>query len=380
MGRDKRVNYDAISARVQARELTELLKVSSSLASTLNLAEILRIAIESAVDLLGVETGAIYILESSNLLFLGATVPSLPEKFPNELRLARLEDHPHIHSAISTHAPVFLEDARSADLTASEKVVVESRHLISVLYFPILLQENATGVFIVGTTAAPRQFTDQEIDLCFILSYQVSLAIANAKLYQDAQQAITDLVHAYDATLEGWSGMLDMRDHATEEHTHRVADMTVALAEKMGVPASEIAHIRRGALLHDIGKMGIPDAILQKPGRLSEAEMAIMRTHPEKAWQVLSRIDYLGPAMDIPCCHHEHWDGKGYPRGLKGEQIPLAARIFAVVDVYDALTSDRPYRKAWEPEKALQYIREQAGQYFDPQVVEAFMEMISTGS
>ena len=232
------------------------------------------------------------------------------------------------------------------------------------------------GVFIVGTTDKPRQFTDSEIDLCYILSYQVSFAIANAQLYRKAQRAVADLARAYDATLEGWSHVLDMRDHTTDEHTRRVTKLTVALADKMGIPKSEMGHIRRGALLHDIGKIAIPDSILQKSDALSDAERAIMRTHPEKAYEILSHIDYLTPALDIPYCHHEKWDGTGYPRQLKGEEIPLSARLFAIVDVFDALTSDRPYRKAWEKEKVLAYIQEQSGKYFFPDAVEVFVEMM----
>jgi putative nucleotidyltransferase with HDIG domain len=282
----------------------------------------------------------------------------------------------HIKNAVSTKTPVYLRDARSASLSPAEKVIVDTRHLVSILYFPLLLKDDAIGVFIVGTNNHPRQFTPNDIDLCYILSYQVSFAVANALLYKKAQQAVANISQAYDATLEGWSRMLDMRDHVTEEHTHRVAELTVALAKKMGFPEPELGHIRRGALLHDIGKMGIPDSILQKPGALTEAEWAIMQTHPEKAFRILSRIEYLAPAMDIPHCHHERWDGTGYPRGLKGEEIPLAARIFAIVDVFDALTSDRPYRKAWEKEKALRYIKEQSGRYFFPDAVESFFEMV----
>jgi putative nucleotidyltransferase with HDIG domain len=195
-------------------------------------------------------------------------------------------------------------------------------------------------------------------------------------LYKRAQQAVADISQAYNATLEGWSRVLDMRDHVTEEHTHRVTDLTIALAKRMGLPESELGHIRRGALLHDIGKMGIPDSILQKPEPLTETEWRIMETHPEKALQILSRIEYLAPAIDIPYCHHEKWDGTGYPRKLKGEEIPLSARVFAVVDVFDALTSDRPYRKAWEKEKALRYIKEQSGRHFFPDAVEAFFEIV----
>jgi len=180
---------------------------------------------------------------------------------------------------------------------------------------------------------------------------------------------------AYDATIEGWSRVLDMRDKETEGHSQRVTEMALQLAEKMGMSDMGKLDLRRGALLHDIGKMGIPDSILLKPGRLTEAEWKIMRLHPVHAFEMLEPISYLREALDIPYCHHEKWDGTGYPRGLKGKQIPLSARIFAIADVFDALTSTRPYRAARSKEDAYQYIREQTGKHFDPDVVKAFLEM-----
>ncbi|MHC5537806.1 HD-GYP domain-containing protein, partial [Singulisphaera rosea] len=168
----------------------------------------------------------------------------------------------------------------------------------------------------------------------------------------------------------------DLRDHETEGHCQRVTEMTLHLARSMGLGASELIHIRRGALLHDIGKMGIPDAILLKPGPLDETELATMRRHPTFAMEMLSPIPFLGSALDIPYCHHEKWDGSGYPRGLKGEQIPLAARIFAAVDIWDAVRSDRPYRKGWPIDQVLDHIRSLAGSHLDPKVVKAFLPMI----
>lgn len=208
------------------------------------------------------------------------------------------------------------------------------------------------------------------------LAGQAAVAVDNARLVEELRRANLNLQLAYDATLEGWSRALDLRDRETEGHTQRVADLAVRLARAMGVPEREIVHIRRGALLHDVGKLGIPDAILLKPGPLTDEEWAIMRRHPEYAYRWLSSIEFLRPALDIPYCHHERWDGQGYPRGLRGEEIPLSARIFAVVDVFDALTSDRPYRKAWSREEALRYIRGQAGSQFDPRVVEVFLREV----
>jgi HD-GYP domain-containing protein (c-di-GMP phosphodiesterase class II) len=186
-----------------------------------------------------------------------------------------------------------------------------------------------------------------------------------------------DLMRINDASIddaiEGWVRALSRRDQETEEHTRRVADMTLKLARAMHVDPADFTQIRRGALLHDIGKMAIPDAILLKPGPLSDEEWDVMRCHPVYAYDWLVRIRALRPALDIPYCHHERWDGTGYPRGLKGEQIPLAARIFAVVDIWDALRSDRPYRRAWPEEEVGHHILALAGTHLDPEVVEAFL-------
>ena len=190
------------------------------------------------------------------------------------------------------------------------------------------------------------------------------------------REANTQLLDAYEATIEGWSHAMDLRDRETEGHSQRVTQLTVRLAQALGISENDIMHIRRGALLHDMGKIGIPDSILHKPDKLTDEEWTIMRTHPQLAYEMLYPIEYLRPALEIPLTHHEKWDGTGYPRGLKGEEIPIVARLFAVVDVWDALTSDRPYRPAWSQEESLTYIREQSGKHFDPQVVELFFNVI----
>ena len=197
-------------------------------------------------------------------------------------------------------------------------------------------------------------------------------------LINDLKNANQDLNEAYDATLQGWSSALELRDHETEKHTTRVAKLVQSFARYLDLPESQIANLRRGAYLHDVGKMAIPDHVLNKPGRLSDEEWAIMRQHPLYGYIMLRPIEYLKDALDIPLCHHEHWDGSGYPNGLQNTAIPLAARIFSIVDVWDALTSDRPYRKAWSQEKALDYIRSAAGKEFDPEIVQKFFEWLGT--
>ena len=187
--------------------------------------------------------------------------------------------------------------------------------------------------------------------------------------------ALENLQAAYDETIRGWGYALDLRDDETQGHSKRVTELTEQMAIKIGISPEEIIHIKRGALLHDIGKIGIPDSILLKNGPLSDEEWKIMKQHPIHGFDMLSRIEYLKPALDIPYCHHERWDGSGYPRGLKGIDIPLAARIFAIVDVWDALNSDRPYRLKWPLEKIKSYIYEQSGKHFDPDIVQPFLEL-----
>ena len=217
-------------------------------------------------------------------------------------------------------------------------------------------------------------------DFLQMLAAQASLAIDVALMIDNLKDSNRKIAEAYDQTLEVLVGTLEMRDMNTKKHSRRVADLTVWLAEKMGASEEEIENMYRGALLHDIGKISIPDSVLLKEGPLSEDEWKVMKTHPTTAYEVLSQVEYLRPSLDIPYCHHERWDGSGYPRGLKGEEIPLAARIFAVVDVYDALTSDRPYRKAWSKEKTVEYLLENSGKLFDPAVIEKFLEILRVSS
>ncbi len=240
---------------------------------------------------------------------------------------------------------------------------------------PLVTRGQVKGVLEVFRRSPLRPEAEWQ-DFLEALAGQAAIAVDNAELLDGLQRKHLELMVAYDTTLEGWSRALDLRDQETEGHTQRVTDLTVRLARAFGLDEAEIVHLRRGALLHDIGKMGIPDAILRKPGPLTAEEWDVMRRHPAYAHELLAPIPYLRPALDIPYCHHEKWDGTGYPRGLRGDQIPLAARLFAVVDVWDALTSDRPYRPAWPQEQALAYIRAQAGTHFDSVAVTAFLQLV----
>jgi PAS domain S-box-containing protein len=251
---------------------------------------------------------------------------------------------------------------------------MEGRHLSYAT--PLVAKGRLVGA--LNLTLRPGFVADADwLDFFETVAGQAAMAIDNGKLFEDVQRAMLDLRLAYDTTIEGWSRTLDLRDKETEGHTLRVTEMTVELARLAGMSEAQLMNVKRGALLHDIGKMGVPDHILLKPGKLTDEEWVHMRKHPTYAYELLKPIAYLSDALDIPYCHHEKWDGSGYPRGLKGEDIPLAARIFAVVDVWDAIRSDRPYRKGWDEEKSLDFIRAASGSHFDPKAVDLFLRAMN---
>lgn len=209
----------------------------------------------------------------------------------------------------------------------------------------------------------------------FMASTGLFLFVLISEDMQSLIKTNTDLTSAYEQTIQGWVNVLDLRHHETKDHTLRVTEMTVELARLAGfTEPDELSRIKRGAILHDIGKVGIPDAILTKPGMLDNGEFERMKLHPEIAREILSGIDFLHTCIDIPYCHHERWDGSGYPRGLKGKEIPRAARLFAIIDVWDALSSQRTYKAAWPEEKVLRYLEQHAGSHFDPEFVDLFLQ------
>jgi putative nucleotidyltransferase with HDIG domain len=255
-----------------------------------------------------------------------------------------------------------------------ESFLVNQDNFKSYFALPLIAKGKVKGVLEVFHRS-PLEPDDEWFEFLESLAGQAAIAIDNAMMFDDLQQSRDELIMAYDTTIEGWSKALDFRDKETEGHSRRVTDLTVKMARLLGIREEEIVHVRRGALLHDIGKMGVPDDILFKPGKLDDREWEIMRRHPVIAYELLSPISFLRPAVDIPYCHHEKWDGTGYPRRIRGEQIPLPARIFAVIDVWDALMSDRPYRSAWSEEKTRDYIISESNKHFDPDVVQVFLKM-----
>jgi putative nucleotidyltransferase with HDIG domain len=279
----------------------------------------------------------------------------------------------YVGRAVLEHQLIQIPDLREEPKSLSLTTRLTGEDFICYYGVPLIIKGQVKGVLEIFHRTALEP--DEEwFDFLNTLAGQAAIAVEIATLFESLQHSNSDLFLAYDATIEGWSHALDLRDKETEGHTQRVTEMTVELARAFGLSEVELVQVRWGALLHDIGKMGVPDGILLKPEPLTDEEWVAMKKHPTFAYELLSPIGYLRNAIDIPYCHHEKWDGSGYPQGLKGTQIPLVARIFAVVDVWDALNSDRPYRAAWPEAKVLDHIRSLSGTHFDPQVVKICLE------
>jgi len=272
-----------------------------------------------------------------------------------------------------TGAKVPLErDVRGIAERAGGRTRVEERGLSRLLYLPLRGPDGMLGEALIAREGE-RQFDEEEVREAEAFAGQAAAALRNASLYEALKKGADSLLGSYESCLELLSKTLDLRDKETEGHSLRVADMSTSLARVFGLGGADIALMRRGALLHDIGKIGIPDAILLKPGPLDDGEKSVMQLHPTIARDLFDGIPFLRDAVDVPWCHHERWDGKGYPRGISGEDIPLQARIFAVVDVWDALTHDRPYRKALGEAESLRIIADGSGTQFDPLMVQFFL-------
>ncbi|MBI1784292.1 HD domain-containing protein, partial [Candidatus Sumerlaeota bacterium] len=286
-------------------------------------------------------------------------------------------NHSCAGKAVENRDLLFISNLKNHDSKcATAQTLFPSEGFVSYCVAPLIAKGKVLGAVEVFHRDTLQPSADWK-EFFEVIAGQAAIAMDGAATFDELQRSNSELAFAYDATLRGWVNALDLRDKETEGHTQRVTEMTVRFARTLEVSEDDLIHIQRGALLHDIGKLGIPDQILLKPGPLTEDEWKVMRKHPVYAYQWLSRIPYLRPALEIPYCHHEKWDGTGYPRGLKGEEIPIAARMFALVDVWDALRSDRPYRAGWPAEKVKEHLQSQSGLHFDPRLTQTFINTVN---
>ena len=355
----------------QQKQVGALVGVGSVINSSLGVDRVLELVMDTLIALMNAERGFLMLREPNGSL---------------KMRIGRGIDNVALNpEALSISNTVVLRVAESGEaiLTTNaqddprfgEQYSVAAYHLLSILCAPLKIKDDLIGVIYVDNRAHTGIFHNDDLAIISAFANQAAVAIDNARLFDDLQASNQELEIAYQATLEGWVRALDLRDRETEGHTQRVTVLTQRLARSMGVGEDDMVHITRGALLHDIGKMAIPDGILLKPGGLTSEERMTIQKHPIYAYEMLNPIKFLRPALDIPFCHHEKWDGSGYPRGLRGDAIPFAARIFSVVDVWDALIYDRPYRKAIAPVNVKTMITEQSGVHFDPHVVTSFFAL-----
>lgn len=352
-------------------QLGALMGIGQAINSSRGLKRVLEEVMDTLISLMRAERGFLMLREADGQL---------------SVRIARGIDHINlaedafkvsrtIVERVAANGETILTTNAQEDPRFENQMSVAAYQLRSILCAPLKIKNDLIGVIYVDNRARSGIFQVQDQNLIKAFSDQAAVAIDNARLFDDLQDKNRELEEAYQATLEGWVSALDMRDKETEGHTQRVTVLTQRLAKMMGVDGEQLVHITRGALLHDIGKMAIPDSILLKPGALTDEERELIKQHPIYAYDMLKRIDFLLPAIDIPYCHHEKWDGTGYPRGLTEEEIPFAARIFPVVDVWDALTSNRPYREGLPHEEVRARIKADSGSHFDPHVVDVFLQM-----
>ncbi|MEI7770875.1 MAG: GAF domain-containing protein [Chloroflexales bacterium] len=361
-------------AQRRAQNLEALRAIDTAITSSLDLRRMLSVVVHHVVAELSIDAAAVLLLDPHTQTLIYAAGHGFRGEAIERLHLRLGEGYAGRAAlerrVISKHNVGETEpDFAAATMPADEAFTC--CHAA-----PLIIKDQVIGVLEVFTRVH-RSKAEDWLAFFETLAQQTAIAVDSAQLFENLQRSNLELFRAYDDAIEGWSRAMDLRDKETEGHTQRVTGMTERLARAAGLSEAEIVHIRRGALLHDIGKMGVPDSILLKPDKLTDEEWVIMRKHPAYAYDMLEPIVYLRPALDIPYCHHEKWDGTGYPRGLKGEQIPLAARLFAVVDVWDALRFDRPYHRRWPEDKVLAHLRALAGTHFDPTAVKLFFEVIS---
>ena len=361
----------------QVQQLSILRSIDLAIASGLDLNLLLSMLLDRVMALMHVDAATVLLMNAKTNLLEFAAGKGFHS---NILQYTRLKMGEGCAGRVALEREmIHIPDLRKDRMEFDRSPLFVQENFVTYWGVPLMAKGRVLGVLEMFHRAPIRPDKDLQNFLVMVAG-QAAIAIDSAMMFSELQRSNVELSLAYDATIEGLSRALDLRDKETKEHTFRVTDITVKLATRLGIKQSDLIHIRRGAILHDIGKVAIPDQILFKPGPLAHEEWEIMRRHPDIAVELLSPVSYLEPALEIPHWHHEKWDGSGYPDGLGQEDIPFAARLFAVADVYDALTSNRPYRSAWSKWEAVEYIENQAGSHFDPRVVPEFLDLINTTS
>lgn len=359
----------------QFKKLSSLHKIDLSITSCTDLNLTLTLLLNFVISLLKVDAADVLLLNSDTL----SCRQVFAAGFIKEIHTP-IKEQSHLWKKVVRERSILFVSLLSESAASEEsKQFWKTEELVAYWGIPIIAKGKVKGILEVYKRS---QFQPDSEWLNFFetMAGQAAIAVENSENFEGLINSNTKLVQAYDATIKGWSEALDLRDRETLGHTQRVTEMAIRFAKRLKLSEAEIVNIQRGAILHDIGKICLPDNILFKTGPLNNEEWQIMCKHPEIAYNLLHKIDYLQKAIDIPYCHHERWDGEGYPRKLKGLEIPLSARFFAIIDVWDALLSERPYRKAWPPEKVREYIHQNAGLHFDPELVPIFFEMLDAKS
>lgn len=358
--------------KTQLERLAALRSIDIAITSSLDLRLALNVVLEQVTARLGVDAASVLVLNRD----LNTLEPIATRGFSGVTALSAIRLGDGLAGRAALERRMVHSSNLPSEAASERKSTLRSERFVTYYAAPLVARGQVNGVLELFHRVELNP-EPQWLDFLEALAGQTAISVDVVQLFDGLQRSNTELSLAYDATIEGWSLAMDLRDKETEGHTLRVTELSLLLARRLGFTGPELVQVRRGALLHDIGKIGIPDRILLKPGRLTDEEWIVMRKHPQYAFDMLSPIRYLRPALDIPHYHHERWDGSGYPDGLAGERIPLSARVFAIVDVWDALRSDRPYRAALSREETIRKITTDIGTHFDPNVGEAFLALLA---
>jgi HD-GYP domain-containing protein (c-di-GMP phosphodiesterase class II) len=358
---------------LQQTQILAMRSVERAITSSMDLQVTLNVLLDSAVEQLGADAASILLLNEENR---GLAIAAARGFRRNDRPASHLwTDHNLAAQASLERHTVFLTGSRPGDPALEHQPLMREEEFSAYFAAPLIAHGNVKGVLEIFRRS-PGVPDHEWMDRLEFLSLQGAIAVESTESFLNLQRSHSELARTCDSAIEGWSRAVDLRARGAEGHGRRVTELSIRLAERMGVAADALPSLRRGALLHDIGKIGIPDRILWKPDALTEDEWRLMRQHPKIAEELLSPVAFLRSALDIPKFHHERWDGKGYPYGLSGTDIPLSARVFSVIDVWDSMQAQRPFRNPCTESESTQYLRQESGRRFDPAVIISFFQIL----